>query len=173
MTKMKIAKFGKVSYEQFEKDAGKKAPLYYKRTEGEIKRIYKNITMPVRATKHSAGYDIKSPFKITLLPNESITIPTGLRCEMFEGYVMMIYPRSSFGIKKGGVLLNTTGVIDRDYASAKNEGHIFVAIKNTSDEIMYIDENEEIVQAVFVKFGIAEEEEVTTERTGGIGSTNK
>lgn len=170
---MKIAKFGKVSYEQFEKDAVKKAPHHYKTNECEIKRVYENISIPVRATKYSAGYDIKSPFKIILLPNESIIIPTGLRCEMFEGYVMMIYPRSSFGIKKGGVLLNTTGVIDRDYASAKNEGHIFVAIKNTSNEAMYIDENEEIVQAVFVKFGIADEEEVTTERTGGIGSTNK
>ena len=171
--KMKIAKFGKVSYEQFEKDAAKKAPYHYKTNEGEIKRVYENISIPVRATKYSAGYDIKSPFKIILLPNESITIPTGLRCEMFEGYVMMIYPRSSFGIKKGGVLLNTTGVIDRDYASAKNEGHIFVAIKNTSNEVMYIDENEEIVQAVFMKYGIADEEEVTTERTGGIGSTGK
>ena len=38
---------------------------------------------------------------------------------------------------------------------------------------MYIDENEEIVQAVFMKYGIADEEEVTTERTGGIGSTDK
>lgn len=66
-----------------------------------------------------------------------------------------------------------TAVIDRDYAYADNEGHIFLAIKNTSNETMFIDENEKIVQAVFVKFGIADEEEVTTERTGGIGSTGK
>ena len=171
--KMKIAKFGKVSYEQFEKDAAKKISDYYKTTDEGIKKVYEKIIMPVRSTKHSAGYDIRSPFKFCLLPNESIMIPTGLRCEMFEGYVMMIYPRSSFGIKKGGVLLNTTAVIDRDYAYADNEGHIFIAIKNTSDEVMLINENEKIVQAVFMKYGIADEEEVTTERTGGIGSTGK
>lgn len=57
--------------------------------------------------------------------------------------------------------------------NADNEGHIFLAIKNASNETMFIDENEKIVQAVFVKFGIADEEEVTTERTGGIGSTGK
>ena len=77
------------------------------------------------------------------------------------------------GYISSGVLLNTTAVIDRDYAYADNEGHIFLAIKNTSNETMFIDENEKIVQAVFVKFGIADEEEVTTERTGGIGSTGK
>ena len=170
---MKIEKFGKVSYEQFEKDAVKKAPSYYKTMDEGIKKVYEKIIMPARSTKHSAGYDIRSPFKFILLPNESVMIPTGLRCEMFEGYVMMIYPRSSFGIKKGGVLLNTTAVIDRDYAYADNEGHIFLAIKNASNETMFIDENEKIVQAVFVKFGIADEEEVTTERTGGIGSTGK
>ena len=171
--KMKIAKFGKVSYEQFEKDAVKKVPSYYKTMDEGIKKVYEKIIMPARSTKHSAGYDIRSPFKFILLPNESVMIPTGLRCEMFEGYVMMIYPRSSFGIKKGGVLLNTTAVIDRDYAYADNEVHIFLAIKNASNETMFIDENEKIVQAVFVKFGIADEEEVTTERTGGIGSTGK
>ena len=90
--------------------------------------------------------------------------------KMLEGYIDLTEAQ---GYISSGVLLNTTAVIDRDYAYADNEGHIFLAIKNTSNETMFIDENEKIVQAVFVKFGIADEEEVTTERTGGIGSTGK
>ena len=60
---------------------------------------------------------------------------------MLEGYIDLTEAQ---GYISSGVLLNTTAVIDRDYAYADNEGHIFLAIKNTSNETMFIDENEKI-----------------------------
>lgn len=100
-------------------------------------------------------------------------IPTGIRCEMSEEYVMLIFPRSSLGIKKGMTISNTVPVVDADYFFADNEGHIFISIKNNGNDVLELRSGEKIVQAVFVPFGVADEEEITTERTGGIGSTGK
>ena len=108
-----------------------------------------------------------------MTPHQSITIPTGLRCEMDRDYVMLIFPRSSLGIKKGMTIANTVPVVDADYAYADNEGHIFICIKNNGEDMLELEEGDKIVQAVFVPFGVADEEEITTERTGGIGSTGK
>ena len=47
----KIAKFYKVSYEQFEKDS---KDIFQDK---DIKAIYDGIKLPKRATKGSAGYD--------------------------------------------------------------------------------------------------------------------
>lgn len=92
---------------------------------------------------------------------------------MDRDYVMLIFPRSSLGIKKGMMIANTVPVVDADYAYADNEGHIFICIKNNGEDMLELEEGDKIVQAVFIPFGVADEEEITTERTGGIGSTGK
>lgn len=79
----RIAKFHKVSYEQFEGD--------WKDTFGpieteEIKRIYEGIRLPARATAGSAGYDFYTPVAVTIRPGEIVKIPTGIRAEMNEGW---------------------------------------------------------------------------------------
>ena len=84
---------------------------------------------------------------------------------------MLIFPRSSMGIKNGLRILNTIPVIDSDYAYADNEGHIFICIKNESNKVMKLRKGDKIVQAVFVQFGVADNEEINCKRTGGIGST--
>lgn len=67
----KIAKFEKVSFEQFKKDWE-----YYNEN---IQEIYDNIKLPKRATKGSAGYDFFAPISLTLAPGKTIKIPTGIR----------------------------------------------------------------------------------------------
>ena len=134
--------------------------------------IYKNIRLPKRATSGSAGHDISIPFEITVSSGCTLKIPTGIRCKIDEGYVMFIFPRSSLGIKKGLKILNTIPVIDSDYYEADNEGHIFICIKNDSNTVMKLKSGDNVVQAVFVPYGIADEEEINAIRTGGIGSTD-
>lgn len=165
----KIAKFEKVSLEQFARDVIEVFDTFY--SVEEIQDMYDSIELPVRATKFSAGHDIKIPFAKSLAPNDTLKIPTGIRCKMNEDYVMLVFPRSSLGIKKGMVILNTVPVIDSDYYNADNEGHIFICIKNTSDKLLVLNKNDAITQAVFVSFGVADDKEITTERLGGIGST--
>lgn len=101
-------------------------------SEEEAKSVYAKIRLPRRATKGSAGYDFFAPESFTLVPNETILIPTGIRVMIEDGWVLQLYPRSGLGFRHRLQLDNTVGVIDSDYFEAKNEGHIM--IKMTSDD---------------------------------------
>ena len=160
----KIAKFEKVSFEQFKADL---------QTQCDAREAYEQITLPVRATSGSAGYDVISPVSFTLQPGESIRIASGLRCRIAEGWVMLMLPKSGLGTKFRTQLDNTVGVIDADYYNAKNEGHILIALTNDSKsgKILEIPAGKAIVQLLFVPFGITEDDEASGERTGGFGST--
>lgn len=167
----KIAKFQKVSYKQFEWDWIDTFDGF--RSKKEIWKTYDNIKLPERKTKFSAGHDISIPFDATVPAGETLKIPTGIRCKMNRKYVMLIFPRSSLGIKKNMVLTNTVPVIDSDYYNADNEGHIFICIKNNGSEPLVLKAGDDIVQAVFVPYGISDSKRVIKKRTGGIGSTDK
>lgn len=138
-----------------------------------------NIPLPKRATAGSAGYDFICPADVTLQPGDAITIPTGIRCEMQPGWVLMLFPRSGLGFKHQVRLANTVGVIDADYFHAENEGHIMVRIANGqspcsmgSHEVT-IRKGERFCQGIFLPHGLAEEDEVLSDRVGGFGSTGK
>ena len=123
----KIAKFHKVSFDEFEKAWKGEFP---EAKEEEIKAVYEELKLPKRATRGSAGYDFYTPFNIILKPGETVKIPTGIRAEMEEGWVLKLYPRSGLGFKFRLQLNNTVGIIDSDYFYSDNEGHIFIKITN-------------------------------------------
>ena len=168
----KIAKFEKVSFEQFLKDY---QSTYPKMKEEEIKSIYEEINLPKRATTGSAGYDFFAPISLHIKPGEECLVPTGIRVQMQENYVLMIFPRSSLGFKYRLQLNNTVGIIDSDYYNAKNEGHIFCKLTNDThqDKLVEVEKGAGMVQGIFVPFGITIDDEVTSERVGGFGSTTK
>ena len=166
----KVAKFEKVSFEQYEKD--------FKDRIGDCKdinKVYEDIIFPKRATVGSAGYDFFAPIEITLAPNDTITVPTGIRAKINEGYVLLIYPRSGLGFKYRLQLDNTVGVIDADYYGAKNEGHILVKITNDSKEnkTLTIPKGTGFAQGIFMPFGITVDDTVSDIREGGMGSTTR
>ena len=130
------------------------------------------IPLPKRATAGSAGYDFVSPLEVTVPAGGTALVPTGIRAEMEPGWVLMLFPRSSLGFRHSLRLANTVGVIDSDYAFAKNEGHVMVKLRNPLPEPVTIGRGERFCQGVFLPYGTAEEEEVVTERTGGFGSTD-
>ena len=132
-----------------------------------------DLPLPSRSTAGSAGYDFVCPAEVTLRPGEAVTIPTGIRCEMQTGWVLMLFPRSGLGFKHQVRLANTVGVIDSDYFHAANEGHIMVRIVNGGDHAVSIAKGERFCQGVFLPYGLAEEAEVLTDREGGFGSTGK
>ncbi len=168
----KIAKFEKVSLEQFSKDTKNLFKDRY--TDEEIKAAYEKIELPTRATSGSAGYDFKSPFTIENNKGIADIIPTGIRAKIAEGWVLKIYPRSGSGFKYGLRLLNTVGIIDSDYYNSDNEGHIMAKIEHTSgDYLLEIKQGSGFAQGVFVEYGITEDDDATNIRNGGFGSTNK
>lgn len=170
----RIAKFKKVSYQQFEKDW---LDTFNSQnfTTNYIKQIYDNIKLPKRATIGSAGYDFFLPIDIKLQPNQSIKIPTGIRVKIDNGWVLKCYPRSSLGFKFRLQLNNTVGIIDSDYFYSDNEGHIFVKMTNATNEnkTAIIKAQEGFMQGIFVEYGITFDDNVESIRNGGFGSTNK
>lgn len=171
----KIAKFEKVSFEQFKKDWLDTFDRAL--TDEDLLEIYDNIQLPKRATRGSAGYDFKSPLDFTLDPGSSIKIPTGIRCKIDEGWVLKCYPRSGLGFKFRIRLFNTVAVIDSDYFYSDNEGHIFIKLANETNEgkLVKIKQGEGFAQGVFVEYGITvdDDEDEKEIRNGGFGSTTK
>ena len=168
----RIAKFHKVSYQQCQEGW---TDAFGPENEKELQKIQENIELPRRATKGSAGYDFFAPLTISLEPGETIKIPTGIRVEMQDDWVLKLYPRSGLGFKYRLQLNNTVGIIDRDYFHSDNEGHIFAKITNDSneDKVMHLELGEGFMQGIFVEYGITVDDEVTEIRNGGFGSTTK
>ena len=123
----RIAKFEKVSFEQFKKDWQGEHP---QDTDDMIKEIYDGIRLPKRATAGSAGYDFFAPAAFTLKPGQMTKILTGIRARIDDGWVLKLYPRSGLGFKFRLQLNNTVGIIDSDYYGSDNEGHIQVKLTN-------------------------------------------
>lgn len=123
---------------------------------------------PIRSTKLSAGYDFIAPKSFTISSGDKVLFDTGVKVELEPGYVMLLFPRSSLG-NNGLVLTNTVGVIDADY---RDEIKAMLTNHNSFHSI-HIDRGQKYMQGVIVKHGFAEEEDVTAERKGGVGSTGR
>lgn len=66
----------------------------------------KDLRLPERSTKHSAGYDFFNPEKIELVPGEITYVKTGVKADMFSNEVLILANRSSNPMKKHVVLIN-------------------------------------------------------------------
>ena len=172
MNNNRIARFKKVSFEQFKKDMIDTFDNMY--SEEEIREIYDKIKMPKRATTGSAGYDFFTPIPFSLEPNHTIKIPTGIRCIMEYEWVLKLYPRSGLGFKYRLQLNNTVGIIDSDYYYSDNEGHIFAKITNDSNEskAVHLKEGDGFMQGIFLQYGVTVDDDTDGIRNGGFGSTS-
>lgn len=155
----KMARFEKVSKEQWSQVVPGAAG-------------YDNIMLPKRATSGSAGYDFYSTMTFRLQPNEELIIPTGIRCNIDDGWTMLVFPRSGLGFKYRLGMANTIPVIDSDYYHSDNEGHIMIKLVNNGDKIVTIEEGQAFVQGVFVPYGVTFDDDTTAVRNGGMGSTD-
>lgn len=135
-------------------------------------QVWKEIKLPQRATKFSAGYDFFCPLPITVKPNEVRLIPTGIRwVASNQNLCMILLPRSSMGFKYGMKLMNTVGLIDADYHLSDNYGHIMAKISSESSCI--ITKGKAFMQGVILPYYISEFDETSLEsRNGGFGSTD-
>ena len=168
----RIAKFEKVSFEQFKEGY---LDAIGQDSDEVIRSIYDALKLPKRATKGSAGYDFYAPRAITLKPGETAKIPTGIRAKMEENWVLQCYPRSGLGFKFRLQLNNTVGIIDSDYYGSDNEGHIQIKLTNDSREgkRLEVKEGTGFAQGIFLEYGITVDDETTEERNGGFGSTTR
>lgn len=146
----------------------------------EIAKGFENegINLPIRKTKYSAGYDVEAA-EDTVVPSfkkemNPTLIKTGIKAYMADDEVLMLYNRSSNPKKKGLILSNSVGVVDKDYyGNPDNDGHIMFAFYNIKSEDIEIKKGEVIGQAIFQKYLVSDDDSAEGERLGGFGSTNK
>ena len=137
----------------------------------------KNINLPVRKTKHSAGYDVEAAQDIIIpmyKPGIKPTLnPTGLKANCGEDECYFLLIRSS-GPKKGFLMANSIGLIDSDYyGNEDNDGHFYFAYFNCSDHDIEFKKGDIIGHVVFQKYLTVDNDKAEGERTGGFGSTDK
>ncbi len=130
--------------------------------------------LPKRETEGAAGYDLKCSEEIVIQPGEIGMVKTGLKAYMQQGEVLLLMDRSSNKRKLGIVLINSVGVIDKDYYNnAGNEGHIMAQMQNTTNKPVTIPYGTRMVQGVFVNHLITDSDNASGKRENGFGSTNK
>jgi len=150
-------------------------------TQLRVQRLHENAKLPVRAHPTDAGMDLffcpppnpDLPKQIeSILPHGASILPTGLKIEVPEGYMMEIKNKSGIASKRG--LLVGACVVDRGYT-----GEIFVNLHNPSDRTQTLHAGDKIAQAVFVKITTDIElveadhiyDEETSRAEGALGST--
>jgi len=139
--------------------------------EVNIKKLNESAVIPTYAKQGDAGLDLTA-VSMDVIDNKGsgyIEYGTGLAIEIPQGYVGLIYPRSSIS-KTGLILSNSVGVIDSGY-----RGEIKFRFKWVKDADRY-NIGDRIGQLVVMPYPqvtlIEKEELVETDRgDGGFGST--
>lgn len=141
--------------------------------EVKLKRLHKDAVIPTYAKNGDAGMDLTATSIWYEPENNNMCYGTGLAIEIPDGYVGLIFPRSSIA-KKDLILSNSVGVIDSGY-----RGEITAKFKLTEDKVYNRYEiGERIAQIIIMpypKIDFKEVEELSeTERgVGGYGSSGK
>ncbi|MEM2130950.1 MAG: dUTP diphosphatase [Candidatus Woesearchaeota archaeon] len=139
--------------------------------EVQILRMDKNMTMPFYANEGDAGIDLRSSVDEIIKPNETKTIPTGIKMAIPENYVGLIWDKSGYASKNS--IKTMAGVVDSGY-----RGEIKVVLINLGKEDFIIKKDMKIAQILIqpvVRANLKEVSELneTKRNTGGFGSTGK
>lgn len=138
-----------------------------------IKKLHDNAIIPTYGSAYAAGADLYACLDdtITIHPQQTILIHTGIALEIPAGYAGLIYARSGLATKKGLAPANKVGVVDADY-----RGEIMVALHNHSDIDATVENGERVAQLVITPYLTGLFNEVTelsdtVRGEGGFGST--
>lgn len=137
-----------------------------------------NINLPERKTKYSAGYDIEAAEDCIIpaftLGAKPTLVKTGLKAYMPDDEYLMLCNKSSNPGKRGLILANGVGIVDKDYyGNIDNDGHIMFAFFNIKNEDIEIKKGDSIGQGIFQKYSITTNDNAESKRVGGFGSTSK
>ena len=130
------------------------------------------VHIPTRSSEHSAGYDFYADKDYDIAPNEIVKIWTDVKAYMQPNEFLMLDVRSSMGGKY--MLANTIGIVDSDYyENPDNDGNIGIFLKNISNTPLKIYKGDKIVQAIFMEYLKADNDDTKTKRKGGWGSSGR
>lgn len=135
----------------------------------KIKRLHKDAVIPSYAKPGDAGLDLVAT-NIISFDKEQVVYGTGIAVEIPEGYVGLVFPRSSIR-KYEQYLSNSVGVIDSGY-----RGEIQATFNSRFYADVKYQVGDKIAQLIIMPYPHIDFEEVNelseTERAdGGHGST--
>ena len=140
-----------------------------------FKRLNQKAKLPSYKTSGSSGMDLMACVDetITIKPNESKLIPTGIAIAIPEDMEVQIRPRSGLAAKSSISVLNTPGTIDSDY-----RGELKIILFNHGKDQFTVNDEDRVAQMVLMpilKVEIEETNELpeTIRGSGGFGSTGK
>ena len=129
----------------------------------KVSRIKESV-LPKRNTKESAGYDFFVQEDVVCKSHEITLIKIGVKAE-FPGYeTLLLFKRSINPNKKGLIILNGVVVEADYYNNPDNEGEISELFYNMLEEDVVLKAGEKIMQGIFVKYGIVDNDNAEGER---------
>jgi dUTP pyrophosphatase len=152
----------------------------------KIKKLHKDAVIPQYQTFGASGFDLHALEDITILPDHTLLVRTGLSFEVPKGYELQIRPRSGLSLKTHLRVANAPGTVDSDY-----RGEVCVIMTNTMEaldkdytpdeddrDIPKIKKGDRIAQGVIcpvvqAEFEVVEELENTSRGSGAFGSTGQ
>lgn len=128
--------------------------------------------LPAYKTDGSACFDFQASTTHIYKKDELYVMGTGVKCEIPRGWCMLVFARSSLGLKKM-IIPNSVGVIDSDY-----RGEIKVPLVFFGDDEITIEKGQRIAQGMLVKVTKAhfikrDSLSETMRGIGGFGSTGE
>lgn len=127
--------------------------------------------MPVRGHVADAGLDLRTPERVVIYPNDSVTINTGVHVEIPFGYFGKLESKSGLNVNHG--IVSHGGVIDSGYT-----GPIVVKLYNHGKQKYVFEEGDKIVQLIIQPcllpmLELVDDLEDTYRGDNGFGSTGK
>lgn len=139
----------------------------------KVKRIDKNLPLPIYETKGSIGIDLLARKETFIKKKEIGLVPCNIIIEVPKGHVFLIVSRSSTPKKKGLLMPHGLGFIDQDYCGSKDE--VLAQFYNFSDQDVTVKRGEKVAQGILLPIDIIEWQEISEikkESRGGFGSTD-
>ena len=140
-----------------------------------IKKLNSSVELPAYKTNGASGMDLMAFIndQITIKPQNSSLIPTGISVAFPNEFEIQIRPRSGLAAKNNISVLNTPGTIDSDY-----RGEIKVILYNHGNNDFLINNKDRIAQMILtpvIKMDLEETDTLpeTVRGESGFGSTGK
>ncbi len=137
-----------------------------------IKRIDKDLPLPVYQTQKSVGFDLLTREDTVVKAKEVGLIPCNIIVEIPSDYFLMLVSRSSTPRKRGLFSPHGVGIIDQDYCGPEDE--IVTQFYNNSNEDIVVKRGERVAQGLILpveRIEWEEIDEIEKPSRGGIGST--
>ncbi len=148
---------------------------YMQHVDVAVKRLDhgNDLPLPKYETDGSAGMDIRAAISsdMSILPGQTVRVPTGLAIAIPFGFEGQIRPRSGLAGRSSIIVPNSPGTIDSDY-----RGEVQILLTNLGQEPFVVEHGMRIAQLVIAPVARAEWVEIdelpTTDRgDGGFGHT--